>query len=348
MGIRRVALADVLPNPYRSIDVFDEQKIERLMQSYENSGFWDGSIQGRPTAEGKIEIAFGHHRVEAAKRRNIAEIGIVVADRSNAEMLRMMGDENAAEFRHDVMVTIETIGAVVGAYERGEIELEPVDPKTNSSVTYALPGGKAYSLATVARFLGWVKPSDGQATNACRAAFDAFRERAATEEAISSLCPSERTEIAVETIVTAARCARSLAEDEGFAPTQVRQAESMAAQYAAAEVTDINIGAGSLAVSIARRAVSDVKGPKDDIALPVHARVAKLLRKFKRVEPYDDVLEEYRQLVEAAGTLDAALARNLADALEKMLRRSSRRVDAVVQELRSTDVLALLEEDVTH
>ena len=39
------------------------------------------------------------------------------------------------------------------------VELEPVDPKTNKSQTHALPGGKAYSLSTVARFLGWIKPS---------------------------------------------------------------------------------------------------------------------------------------------------------------------------------------------
>jgi hypothetical protein len=49
---------------------------------------------------------------------------------------------------------------VIEAYGRGEIELEPVDPKTNTSQIHALPSGNAYSLATVARFLRWVKRSE--------------------------------------------------------------------------------------------------------------------------------------------------------------------------------------------
>ena len=69
------------------------------------------------------------------------------------------------------------IGAVIEAYGRGEIELEAVDPKTNTGQVHAFPGGKAYTLATVARFLRWTK-SDGQATEACRRAFEAYREEA--------------------------------------------------------------------------------------------------------------------------------------------------------------------------
>ena len=61
---------------------------------------------------------------------------------------------------------------VIDAYGAGEIELEPADEQ--KSQKFILPGGKYYSLATVARFLGWVKPSDGQATRGCREAFDAY------------------------------------------------------------------------------------------------------------------------------------------------------------------------------
>ena len=60
------------------------------------------------------------------------------------------------------LVTQETIGAVIDAYGAGEIDLEAVDAE-HSHQTFRLPDGKRYSLATIARFLGWVKPSDGQA-----------------------------------------------------------------------------------------------------------------------------------------------------------------------------------------
>jgi ParB-like nuclease domain len=69
-----------------------------------------------------------------------------------------MADENREEFRSDARVTIETLSAVIEAYGRGEIELEPVDPKTNTAyIYYAAPSGAAYTLSTVAAFLGWVK-----------------------------------------------------------------------------------------------------------------------------------------------------------------------------------------------
>jgi len=53
-------------------------------------------------------------------------------------------------------------------YGAGEIELEAPEPVHGMKATYDLPGGKSYSLATVARFLGWVKPSGGQATRTGR------------------------------------------------------------------------------------------------------------------------------------------------------------------------------------
>ena len=73
------------------------------------------------------------------------------------------------------------------ANAKGEIELEAVDPKTAKSQIYGLPGGKPYTLGTVARFLNLVTPSDGQATKACRVAFDAYRQKASTAEALASI-----------------------------------------------------------------------------------------------------------------------------------------------------------------
>ncbi|MQA31797.1 MAG: hypothetical protein GEU82_18505 [Luteitalea sp.] len=35
-----------------------------------------------------------------------------------------MADENRGEFQHNAWVSVETIAAVIGAFERGEIELE--------------------------------------------------------------------------------------------------------------------------------------------------------------------------------------------------------------------------------
>ena len=62
------------------------------------------------------------------------------------------------------MVAVETVGTTIEAYGRGEIELEAVEGKGAGQQMQSLPSGKLYNLAMVARFLGWVKPSNGQAT----------------------------------------------------------------------------------------------------------------------------------------------------------------------------------------
>jgi len=59
----------------------------------------------------------------------------------------------------------------------GEIELESPQAGGKGSPVVTLPGGKVYSVGTVARFLGWMKPSDGQATNACRSSACRKREQ---------------------------------------------------------------------------------------------------------------------------------------------------------------------------
>lgn len=77
--------------------------------------------------------------------------------------------------RLGVVLEQETIGAVIEAYGAGEIELDAVHRETPKSGTHeVVPGGKTYTLLTVARFLGWTKAAGTQATNSCRVAFDAW------------------------------------------------------------------------------------------------------------------------------------------------------------------------------
>jgi len=75
--------------------------------------------------------------------------------------------------------TIETIGATIDAFGRGEIALPAVDPKTKDGHVHVAPGGATYTCSTIARFLGWTKKHGDQEpepTRACRLAFDAYHE----------------------------------------------------------------------------------------------------------------------------------------------------------------------------
>ena len=62
-----VKVKDVSPNPYRNIEHYplNKDKIIALTQSIEKTGFWDNLVARE--VNGKIEIAYGHHRIEAIK-----------------------------------------------------------------------------------------------------------------------------------------------------------------------------------------------------------------------------------------------------------------------------------------
>jgi len=218
--VEMVSLKDISPNPYRHAEKYklSEEKLESLMQSYDNSGFWNGSLQGR-RVNGKVEIAFGHHRIEAARRKKLKEVGIVVDNRSNADMLRMMADENREVFRNDAVVAVETIAAVIEAYGRGEIELEKVNNEgqrggAHVGVRFAFMAIKAkpYTCLTVARFLGWTVVKGTQASPACREAFNAYHEMHAVQLAKKALPAENRSQVAIKSVVTAARTARKETE----------------------------------------------------------------------------------------------------------------------------------------
>lgn len=277
--VEHVALARIVPNRYRNIKSYkiSDTKVEALIQSYENSGFWDGSIQGRPhpTKKGKIEIAFGHHRIEAARRAKLGEIGIVVSRLSDADMLHMMADENREEFKHDALVSVETIGQVIEAYGRGEIELPPVAKDGPRGET--LPSGKVYSLATVARFLGWVKPSNNQATSACIAAFRTYHNKAAVK--IAKMLPEGlRDEAFVSTVTVAANTARKAAKKAGKSESQQEQ---VAVKAAKAQVKEIVREKQSKRARVKARAVGlEAAGEKPP--LPNLKKIlAKLVRSIK-------------------------------------------------------------------
>jgi hypothetical protein len=52
----------------------------------------------RHAPKGRFQIAFGHHRVEAARRRGLKQVPLIVRDLSDGDMLRFMGRENGEDY----------------------------------------------------------------------------------------------------------------------------------------------------------------------------------------------------------------------------------------------------------
>jgi hypothetical protein len=177
----QIELRNLVPNPFRHMEHYpiNEEKVGGLLASYRTTGFW-GNVVGR--RKGKVvELAYGHHRLVALRRKYKPGelIAVIVKELSDAEMLKIMADENMAEWQHGgFIVDMESVAAVVEAYAKGQIDLGPVPEGARLSFTRYAPSyvaGRAetvsapsdtsscpYTAQMVAEFLGWVSPN-GQA-----------------------------------------------------------------------------------------------------------------------------------------------------------------------------------------
>jgi len=109
----KVQIKDLNPNPFRDMDNYpiEEDKIQALVNSINETGFWD-NIVARKNGEG-YQIAYGHHRLMALQRifPETHVIDIPVKDFDDSTMLRIMANENDATWGINVRVDDETVKA---------------------------------------------------------------------------------------------------------------------------------------------------------------------------------------------------------------------------------------------
>lgn len=191
--LKNVKLSLIDPNPFRDgsggnppatwksveeVYGFDERKLGELQDSFRRNGVWAGA-HVRPQS-GRFQLAFGHHRVEAARRLGIKEIPVVVADLSDDQMLQFMASENSEEYGHDFALGVmNAVEAVVKAHNVGKIQL-PVPTKTRF-VSSLVTAERPFTPLTVATFLGWTHPDPSNGSAAVRAADKVHMALAALE-----------------------------------------------------------------------------------------------------------------------------------------------------------------------
>jgi hypothetical protein len=136
-----IELAAIEANPFRLLKTypFNERKIETLCRSIKDVGLWEGVIARRKG--NRFELAFGHHRREAARRSKLKTIPVIVRDLTDEQMLQFMGRENAEDYNADFLVMLETWEATDN-FIRRTADLQSLQ------------------VIKIARFLGWVSPRD--------------------------------------------------------------------------------------------------------------------------------------------------------------------------------------------
>lgn len=156
-NIQKVPIAAIDPNPFRQLHEYPyvERKVEALQRSIDAVGLWEGVIARKDG--NRYQLAFGHHRVEAARRVGLDEVAVIVRDDLDEEkMLQFMGRENGEDYNADFLSLLETWEAAVKFSGR-------IRPNKSQPIE-------------VARLLGWTRKADGSedrmnhAASACNAA----------------------------------------------------------------------------------------------------------------------------------------------------------------------------------
>lgn len=169
MAFETVRLCDINPNPFRNMDRYpiDREKVEELKESIRTTGFWDNVVCRR--VGGRVEQAYGHHRLVAAREElgEKAKIEVPIKDLDDTAMLKIMARENSETWKNSPIIDMETLRAVVLAYASGKIELGKVGKITpKDRIRYAPsflknedrdvpPDPHPYTAEILTPILGW-------------------------------------------------------------------------------------------------------------------------------------------------------------------------------------------------
>ena len=107
----KVQIKDLKPNPFRDMENYpiDSRKIESLTNSINETGFWDNILARK--SNGKIEIAYGHHRLVVLKKLFKPDdfIDIPVKELDDSTMIRIMANENDESWGTSPKIINETV-----------------------------------------------------------------------------------------------------------------------------------------------------------------------------------------------------------------------------------------------
>lgn len=148
----------IATNPYRRLHSYPyiETKIDALQRSIADVGLWP-SVIARPLDDRlwKYELAFGHHRIEAARRSGLTIIPLIVEALSDKQMLQYMGRENLEDYNAVFLIQLESWEAAIksGLSARAEKRYQPID---------------------IARLLGWLDSNLSKMNNTARACHAAY------------------------------------------------------------------------------------------------------------------------------------------------------------------------------
>jgi hypothetical protein len=299
-------LDSIEPNLFRDLVAYPlhEPTVEMLQASIRSTGFWD-NVVARVRPDGRAELAYGHHRVEAARRElgPESDVFLIIRDLDDTTMLRMMAAENKRETNGSAAGARETVRAVVLAYAAGRITLEAPHALARQDQLRHAPGytmgdvrsdssAHAYTAETVARFLGW---ADVRTLRDTLQALEAIEAGYIDEADLSGLSAPvcERVVFGARKVFTFRSCPED--PEVGAPPEQIEEAKAAAREEAKRLADRAREGVRLKA----KRAA--VEGPLDEATIAEEA-ADKLLKAVGRyaekstVEAIDEAIERLNEV----------------------------------------------------
>jgi ParB-like chromosome segregation protein Spo0J len=152
----KVQIKQVEANPFRDMGNYpiDEEKVSALVDSIEQTGFWD-NVLVRPKGNnwncGIYEQAYGHHRFAALRKVFSSEtvIDIPVKELPDSVMIQVMANENMEEWRVSARVIDETVKVA-----KQFLEEHPEESRKVGQIKSLHTGEDFVGAITISRFLG--------------------------------------------------------------------------------------------------------------------------------------------------------------------------------------------------
>ena len=151
----QIKIKDLQPNPFRDIKNYpiDQEKVESLAKSINQTGFWDNILARK--RDGRIEIAYGHHRLVALKKDFKPDhiVDIPVKDLDDATMIKIMANENMEQWELNPTIITETV-KVTREFLFSHQEIVRRLDRSPQSETRSFDKSNAIGARVITRFLG--------------------------------------------------------------------------------------------------------------------------------------------------------------------------------------------------
>src|SRR4029434_303669 len=121
MATKQIAIDDISDNPFQPRSTFDPEALQSLADEMKAEGVWSGTLQGRRTDNGTVELVFGHRRLRALKLLKAETVPIEIVDLTDAQMALRSLEEN---LQREGLTDLEKADAVKRAVEIEAEELK--------------------------------------------------------------------------------------------------------------------------------------------------------------------------------------------------------------------------------